>query len=76
MLEKLLNYLENKNIVILGFGMEGESSYRFLRKHFPEKKIFVADRKIDLLDNKPELMEDINLEVSIRRKLFEWNRRI
>lgn len=65
MLEKLLNYLENKNIIILGFGMEGESSYRFLRNHFPDKKIFIADKKIDLLDNKPELMEDINVEVSV-----------
>ncbi len=73
MLEKLLNYLENKNIVILGFGMEGESSYRFLRNNFPDKKIFIADKKIDLLDNKPELMEDINLEVSVRGKLFKWN---
>lgn len=65
MLENLLNYLENKKIVILGFGMEGESSYRFLRKHFPEKEIFIADRNIKLLDNKIELMEDPYLEVSL-----------
>lgn len=65
MLEKLLNYLENKRIVILGFGMEGESSYRFLRKHFPEKQLFIADKNINLLDNKIELMEDPYLEVSV-----------
>lgn len=65
MLKELLNYLENKNIVILGFGMEGESSYRFLRKNFPEKQLFIADKNINLLDNKLELMEDPFLEVSL-----------
>ena len=65
MLEKLLNYLENKKILILGFGLEGSASYNFLRKHFPEKKLFIADRNINLLDGKIELMEDINLEVSL-----------
>ena len=65
MLKKLLNYLEDKKIVILGFGIEGESSYRFLRKHFPEKKLFVADKNLNLLENKPELMDDMDLEVSV-----------
>lgn len=65
MLKELLNYLENKNIVILGFGMEGESSYRFLRKNFPEKQLFIADKNTSLLDNKIELMEDPYLEVSL-----------
>lgn len=65
MLENLLNYLENKKIVILGFGMEGESSYRFLRKHFPEKQLFIADKNTNLLDNKQELIEDPYLEVSV-----------
>ncbi len=65
MLKELLNYLENKSILILGFGMEGESSYRFLRKHFPEKKLFIADKKINLLDKKIELVEDPYVEVSL-----------
>lgn len=65
MLKELLKYLENKNIIILGFGMEGESSYRFLRKNFPEKQLFIADKNINLLDNKIELMEDPFLEVSL-----------
>ncbi len=65
MLKDLLNYLENKKIVILGFGMEGESSYRFLRKHFPEKQLFISDKNINLLDSKIELTEDPYLEVSL-----------
>ena len=65
MIEKLLDYLEDKKILILGFGMEGESTYRFIRRHFPEKKLFVADKNINLLNNKIDLMEDPNVEVSL-----------
>ena len=65
MLEKLLNYLEDKRILILGFGMEGEATYRFLRSHFPEKSLFIADKNPTLLDTKIELMEDMDLEVSL-----------
>lgn len=65
MLEKLLEFLENKKIVILGFGMEGESTYRFLRKHFPEKNLFIADKNAELLNKHIELIEDPYLEVSL-----------
>lgn len=65
MLEKMLQFLEEKNILILGMGVEGRSSYHFLRRNFPEKKLFLADKNMDLLENNPELLEDINLEVSM-----------
>lgn len=65
MLDKLLSYLENKKILILGFGLEGDASYRFLRRHFPEKQLFIADKNINLLENKVELMEDEFLEISL-----------
>ena len=65
MLKKLLDYLENKRILILGYGMEGEATYRFLRNHFPEKQLFIADRNNALLDSKEELMDDMDLEVSL-----------
>ena len=63
MLKKLLEYLKDKNILILGYGMEGKSTYHFLRKHFPEKNIYIADKKKDLLEKNIELMEDIYVEV-------------
>lgn len=70
MLEKLLNYLENKKILILGFGKEGESSYLFLRKHFPEKKLEIADKNMNLLTDKTYLLEDINVEVVLGEDYF------
>ena len=65
MLEKLLNYLENKKIIILGFGLEGESTYNFLRRYFPEKQLFIADKNINLLENKLELIEDPYVEITL-----------
>ena len=65
MLKDLLSYLENKRILILGFGREGRATYEFLRKYFEEKALFVADRDINLLDKNPYLMDDMNLEVQI-----------
>lgn len=65
MLNKLLNYLEDKRILILGVGIEGKSTYEFLRRNFPEKKLFIADKSTNLLEKYPEFMEDIDLELSM-----------
>ncbi len=65
MIERLLKFLEDKKILILGFGMEGESTYRFLRRNFPEKNLYIADRNINLLANRVDLMEDPYVEVSL-----------
>ena len=65
MLDKLLDFLESKRILILGYGIEGEATYRFIRNHFPEKNLFIADRNSNLLDNKQELMEDMYVELSL-----------
>jgi len=36
--------LKNKKILILGLGREGESSLKFLKKHYPHNEIAVADK--------------------------------
>lgn len=55
MLERLLDNLKEKNILILGFGIEGKSTYFFIRKHFPEKLITICDEKENY---EAELAED------------------
>ncbi|MEK7542174.1 MAG: UDP-N-acetylmuramoyl-L-alanine--D-glutamate ligase [Patescibacteria group bacterium] len=41
----LISQLKGKKILILGFGREGQDSFLFLRKHFPEKNLGIADKK-------------------------------
>ncbi len=65
MLNKLLEFLKEKSILILGAGLEGKSTYDFLRRNFPEKKLFMADKSTDLLEKYAEFIEDINLELSM-----------
>lgn len=46
MVSGLIDFLAGKEILLWGFGREGRSSYRFLRKHFPGKRLTIADAKI------------------------------
>src|SRR5215831_904843 len=40
-----LRELEDKSILILGFGTEGQATYEYLRRHWPSKPLSVADRR-------------------------------
>ena len=42
-LQPLIERIENQKVIILGFGKEGISTYRFIRRHFPKMKLVVAD---------------------------------
>lgn len=44
MLNTLRLLIDNKRIVLLGFGLEGQSSFRFIKAHFPKQKILIADQ--------------------------------
>jgi UDP-N-acetylmuramoyl-L-alanine---L-glutamate ligase len=53
----LKNALANKNIVILGFGKEGKSTYRFLRKYFPDRHLIIADANNTILGKNNDLLQ-------------------
>ena len=55
-MSRIIEYVKDKKILILGFGREGKSTYNYIRKHLPEKELFVGDR------NKPQI-EDENVKV-------------
>jgi UDP-N-acetylmuramoyl-L-alanine---L-glutamate ligase len=44
MLDRIRQIITGKKIVIVGFGMEGHSTYRFLREHFGDIPLAVADK--------------------------------
>lgn len=58
---KLPDSFTNKKILIVGMGVEGISTYRFLRKHFPEKKIGFSDQK-DQKNLSPDLIKIIKTD--------------
>ena len=43
----MLENFANKKILILGFGREGQDTFKFLKKLFPKNKIDIADQKFD-----------------------------
>ncbi len=47
----ILQQIDNKRIIILGFGKEGVSTYRFIRKHFPDMPLVIADGNANLNTN-------------------------
>lgn len=55
-LEHLLERIKNQKVIILGFGKEGVSTYRFIRRHFPKMNLVIADGnenlKTDDIDDK------------------------
>lgn len=63
MINKITEYLKNKKIIILGFGIEGQSTYNFIRKHLKDKKITIqySEKDINIID---ELLKiDSNLKI-------------
>ena len=60
MQNKIFEKLKDKNIAILGFGLEGKSTYRFIRK-FSNQKITILDQKDYTSD--PLIKDDDNVFV-------------
>lgn len=59
----LQDVLTDKKPVILGFGREGRSTYRYLRKYFPAKQLIVADADNSIPEKNSEMLKnDDNME--------------
>lgn len=50
MISKICDKLNNKKLLILGYGREGKSTYRFIRKHFPDMILGIHDKN-EIKDN-------------------------
>ena len=58
MINDLINYFNGKKIVILGFGREGQSSYKLIRKYLKDQTLYIADQRENLEDTYSFLNED------------------
>ena len=51
-MSQIIEYIKDKKILILGFGREGKSTLSYIRKHLPQKELFISDK------NKPEINDE------------------
>jgi len=56
MIDLLTPLLKERKTLLLGFGREGQSTFRFLKKHFPEHPVSIADRDPDLQAKAADLL--------------------
>jgi len=61
MINSIINELTNKNVSILGFGMEGRAAYHFIRR-YSDMKLTIIDKN-NVLETNEELQNDNNVEV-------------
>jgi len=69
MLNKLIEKFENKRTLILGFGREGQSSYKLIRNLFPNQMLTIADQNENL--NTTILKGDTNINVILGNKCLD-----
>ena len=57
-MENLIKYLKRKKILILGFGREGQSTYKFFKQYLEKQPIYIADQKENLEESFEYLKQD------------------
>lgn len=62
MIEEIISFLKEKEIIILGFGVEGKSTYNFIRRYLPDIPLVVRYSKSDFDQEKEYLEKDRNLQ--------------
>lgn len=70
--EYLKNYTENKSVCILGFGREGKSTYRLLKKYCNCKSVTICDlnkvdRKAEHISESVEIVTGENYQEDLNR---------
>lgn len=71
MINKLIDYLKDKKILILGFGTEGQSTYKLIRKYLKEKELYIADKQEYFYEKYEMLTDDVNAKFISGEKYLE-----
>ena len=71
MIEEIISFLKDKKIAILGFGLEGKSTYNFIRKHLPKKQLDIRYNKENINEENEYLNKDKNLQFITGNKYLE-----
>lgn len=62
MINDLINYFKDKKILILGFGKEGQSTYKFIRKYLKEQVLYIAEIDENFNNKYPFFKQDKNVK--------------
>lgn len=71
MINDLIQYFKDKKILILGFGKEGESTYKLIRKYLKNQHLYISDRKENFEQNSELLKNDNNVTIISGEKYLE-----
>lgn len=63
MINELIDYISEKKILILGFGMEGYSTYQLIRRYLKDKQIYISDGNPNCYEKYSDLCEDKNIVI-------------
>lgn len=69
MVTELMNYLKDKKVIILGFGREGKSTYKLIRKYLKDQLIYISDQKENFEKTEELLQNDKNVICYSRRRI-------
>lgn len=72
MYNKILEHLKNKKIAIVGFGREGKSTYKFIRKYLNNQELEILDGNEKLLELNEELKNDKNLKIITGKNYLDY----
>ena len=61
MINDLIQYFKGRKVLILGFGREGISTYKLIRKYLKDQQLYIADRKDNFQENNEILEKDNNV---------------
>ncbi len=71
MITNLIEYLKNKKILILGFGREGQSTYKLIRKYLENQILYVADKEKEFQKKCETIKNDENIKFISGEKYLE-----
>lgn len=71
MIRGLVDYFKDKKILILGFGLEGQSTYKFIREYLKEQKVYISDKEEGFEKKYEILNEDKNVVYISGEKYLE-----
>lgn len=69
--EKIIELTKQKKVLILGFGREGQSTYRYLRSIFPTKELTIADLNPSIVKKSQQLGLDNHVDLQLGKNYLE-----